>query len=111
MPSNLPTRRIWDVIDKVSSNLVYWLFAMLAAGIFEWRSGAFKEDPFQTYSFVLLQLPFHALVVYASTCMMHIGYHLVVLGKSPHNHQSIRFIYLLLALIIVIRHFIDSIRC
>ena len=54
MPNNLPTRRVWDVIDKVSTNLVYYLLAMLATGIYEWTSGAFKQDPFQTYSFVIL---------------------------------------------------------
>ena len=58
MPSNLPTRRVWDVMDKVQSNLVLYLFAMIAAGIYEWHTGAFKEDPFQTYSFFILQLPF-----------------------------------------------------
>ena len=79
--NNLPTRRVWDVIDKASTNLVYWLVAMLGAGIAEWMSGAFAQDPFQTYSFVILQLPFQFLVVYAGTCMMHIGYHLAILGK------------------------------
>ena len=79
MPNNLPVRRVWDVIDKVSTNLTYWLTILIAASIFEWSSGAFKADPFQTYSFFLLQLPFQALVIYASTCMMSIGYHLVVL--------------------------------
>ena len=51
-------RRVWDVIDKVSSNLVYWLTVLIAASIFEWRSGAFGADPFQTYSFFIFQLPF-----------------------------------------------------
>ena len=88
MPTNVPTRRVWDVMDRVQSNLTLWLFAILAAGIFEWTTGAFKEDPFQTYTFVILQFPFQALVIYASTCMMHIGYHLVVLGKSDNFCQK-----------------------
>ena len=78
---NVPTRRVWTVIDQTAQAIVAWLTFLLVCGGYEWSSGAFTKDPFQTYTFVLFQLPFHALVVYASLCMMTIGYHLVVLGK------------------------------
>ena len=79
--STTPTRRIWDVMDQAGSSLVYWLGLLLVVSAFEYLTGAFQSDPFQTYSFVVLQAPFQGLVVYASLCMMTIGYHLVVLGK------------------------------
>ena len=68
-------------MDTVQSTTVMWMSLLIVVGCGEWYTGAFAKDPFQTYAFVLAQLPFHALVVYASTCMMTIGYHLLVLGK------------------------------
>ena len=44
--SNLPTRRVWDVMDQVQSNLVFWLMAVICMGLKEWNNGAFNEDPF-----------------------------------------------------------------
>ena len=79
---SLPTRRVWDVMDQAAQSLVYWLGLLLVVSAIEYSKGSFTVDPFQTYSFVILQAPLHALVVYASMCMMHIGYHLAILGKS-----------------------------
>ena len=48
------TRRLWEVMDRAVSSLVYWLVALLVASGFEWLTGAFEKDPYQTYSFVVL---------------------------------------------------------
>ena len=77
--SATPTRRIWEVMDWAGSMLVYWLAAVLVAAAIESMTGAFSSDPYQTYTFFLVQLPFMGLVVYAAQCISNIGYHLMVL--------------------------------
>ena len=77
-----PSRRIWDVMDRTGTNIVNWLALLLVVSTIEYFRGAFEEDPYQTYTFVVLQAPFHGLVIYASVCMMHIGFHLAVLCKQ-----------------------------
>ena len=81
----LPTRRVYDVMDQAGQSIVYWLGLLLVVCAIEYSKGSFSVDPFQTYTFVILQAPLHALVIYASMCMMHIGYHLAILGKSPQQ--------------------------
>ena len=41
-----PTRRIWDVLDKSASGLVYWLSSLLTVSLVEWLNGSFEDDPF-----------------------------------------------------------------
>ena len=89
MQKNLPTRRVWAVMDMWASNVVYFLGTLLVLCAIEYNKGAFEKDPYQTYTFCLFQLPFHALVVYVATCMMHIGYHLAILGKFILEYPSI----------------------
>ena len=84
MQKNLPTRRVWAVMDLWASTIVYYLAILLILGAIEYSKGAFEKDAYQTYTFCFMQLPLQALVIYAATCMMHIGYHLVVLGKSKY---------------------------
>ena len=78
-PSATPTRRIWEVMDWAGSMIVYWLAVVLACAAFEGMCGSFEKDPYQTYTFVAVQLPFMGLVMYASQCIWNIGYHLLVL--------------------------------
>ena len=66
-------------MDKFASTLIYWLSALLVIAFVEWKNGSFEVDAYQTYTFVVFQAPLHYLVVYASICMMHIGYHLAIL--------------------------------
>ena len=82
-------RRLWHVMDQAGTYLVNWLATLLIVSILEWCLGSFTSDPFQTYSFVILQLPFHALVIYASTCMMNIGYHLIILEDRPDASKEL----------------------
>ena len=74
-----PTRRVWQVLDFTGNMIIYWLVCVLACAAFESCSGAFSVDPYQTYTFVAIQLPFMALVLYCSQCIWNIGYHLAVL--------------------------------
>ena len=57
MAGGKPTRRVWAVMDQMQSHLVYWLSALLLCGAIEWMKGSFEKDPFQTYTFVVLQAP------------------------------------------------------
>ena len=66
-------------MDWAGNMIVYWLVSVLLCAAIESMSGAFSADPYQTYTFVALQLPFMGLVVYASQCISNIGYHLMVL--------------------------------
>ena len=66
-------------MDWAGSMIVYWLAAVLACAAIETMQGSFSPDPYQTYTFVALQLPFMGLVIYASQCISNIGYHLMVL--------------------------------
>ena len=45
-----------------------------------WKLGG-KSSVFQSYSFVVLQLPLHALVLFGCYALCNIGYNLMTLGK------------------------------
>ena len=77
-----PTRRVWEVMDWTGSMIIYWLACVLVCAAIEGMTGAFNIDPYQTYTFVAVQVPFMALVLYASQCIFNIGYHLSVLEDS-----------------------------
>ena len=74
-----PTRRVWQVMDWAGNMLIYWLASVLVCAAIEGFMGSFSQDPFQTYTFVSVQIPFMSLVIYASQCIWNIGYHLMVL--------------------------------
>ena len=64
--------------------MVVWLAVLLALSITEMQTLAFKTGKVKflsTYTFVVMQLPLHALVLFGSYALCNIGYNLMVLGK------------------------------
>ena len=64
--------------------MVVWLATLLALSITELQTLAFKTGKVKflsTYTFVVLQLPLHLLVLFGSYALCNIGYNLMVLGK------------------------------
>ena len=74
-------RRLYEIMRNSAALLVIWLAVLLFLSLTEMRSEAFSKNVFQTYTFVVLQLPLHALVLFGSYALCSIGWHLIVLGK------------------------------
>ena len=74
------------ILFKSSQRSVFsvWLSVLLALSITELQTLAFKTGKvniFNTYTFVVLQLPLHLCVLFGCHGLCSIGYHLMVLGK------------------------------
>ena len=74
-------RRLYEVMRNSAAMLVLWLCVLLVLSLTEMQSDSFSSNIFQTYTFVVLQLPLHGLVLFGSYALCSIGYHLMVLGK------------------------------
>ena len=74
-------RRLYQVMGRFAISLVVWLTTLLVLSVTEMRTAAFREDFYNSYTFVVLQLPFHMLVLFGCYSLCAIGYHLFILGK------------------------------
>ena len=74
-------RRIYEVMGKFTKSLIAWLLVLLALSVTEMQTEKFGQNPWQSYTFVVFQLPLHMLVLFGCYSLCAIGYHLITLGK------------------------------
>ncbi len=74
-------------MGNASKALVAWLAALIVFCILEYSY--VSTDLFNTYFFVVAQLPLYGLVLFGAYAMCSIGYHLVVLEDCTAAHKEL----------------------
>ncbi len=80
-------RRLYQVMNNCSTALTSWLAALIVLSLFEYST--ISSDFFNTYFFVVAQLPLYGLVVFGCYALVSIGYHLVVLEDCNDAHKEL----------------------
>ena len=83
-------RRIYQVMGTFAKSLILWLTALLLLSVTELSNEEASKDFYNTYTFVVLQLPFHLLVLFGCKTLVSIGYHLMVLENCDEAHDELK---------------------
>jgi hypothetical protein len=75
-------------MHNASTALVAWLVALLTFSLLEWT--AISNDLFNTYFFVVAQLPLYGLVLFGCYALCSIGYHLYVLEDCTAAQKELQ---------------------
>ena len=74
-------RRFFQVFKRSILAFIVWLSILTGLLFCECTKKELKQDPFNSYFFFVLQLPFYFLVLFGCKGLISIGYHLLTLGK------------------------------
>lgn len=82
-------RRFYQVFRKSILAFIVWLGILTALLFCSCTLHELKSDPFNSYFFYVLQLPFYFLVLFGCKGLISIGYHLFTLGNYPYTSHYI----------------------
>ena len=76
-------RRFYTVLSRSVYLLIAWLLTLLFALYSEEGEKHFKRHPETSFTFFIMTLPLYSIVLFGCYSLITIGYHMIVLGKSP----------------------------
>lgn len=81
-------RRLYQVLRDNTFRTIFWLVVLLTLSVVEGEK--ISKDFWNTYFFIIAQLPLYFLVLFGSHAMISIGWHLMVLEDCNVAHDELQ---------------------